>query len=122
MSIEEVRSWFVARGCGFSPAEQLFYERLAGLLRQDERPEDTTLLRCEDVIGRLVLTDRRLLHIGDHPKRGMVVTTVPRADVTGIKVTGLLIPRVTISHREGTLHLAGSSKAWVAGMVQALGY
>lgn len=119
MSIDEVRAWFVERGGGISEADRLLYERVAGQLEPGETLELTTPLACNNLAGQLVLTDRRVIHIGRH-MLGMKVESATRAAVTGVKSGGLLLPNVTITHKGGKMKLVGGLKPQVQALVAAL--
>lgn len=108
MTIDEVRAWCVARGGGISAADQLFYERLAGILEPGEVLEGRFLLSCEDALGSAVLTDHRFIHIGSSIMHGMVIREVPRPGIQAAKAGGLFVSNVTVKHAGGSWKLAGS--------------
>lgn len=122
MSIDEVRAWFVAHGGGITAGEQLLYERLAGQLAAGEALEQAMAVNCDGAMGHMVLTDQRLIHIGTNILKGMVVVSIPRADVTGFKIGGLLIHKGTVTHRGGKLKLMGALKPQMRALAEALGY
>ena len=119
MDIDEVRAWFVARGHGIGANDRLLYERVAGQLEPGETLELTTPATCNNLVGTLVLTDRRIIHIAGHPL-GMTVTQAARHDVTSVKSGGLLVPKTTIQHRGGTMRLVGGLKPVLSAMAAAL--
>lgn len=121
MTIEEVRAWFVGRGWGITAADQLFYERLAGVMEPGETPELRLMLNCENAIGSAILTDRRLIHIGTDLLKGMRVTAIPRSDITGVSLGGLVLAKLTVKHAGGTTTFGGS-KVFAKQLVAALGF
>lgn len=122
MSIDEVRAWFVARGGGITAPEQLLYERLAGQLAPGEVLEVVTPVNCNNSLGHLALTDQRLIHIGGHVLKGMTIVSVPRADITGFKIAGFLLPKGTVTHKGGKMKLVGGLKPQLRAIAQQLGY
>lgn len=121
MTIEEVRAWFVGRGWGIAAGQQLFYERLATILEPGESIEFAVQLNCENAIGYAVLTDRRLVHVGNNIMTGMAIQTVPRADIQGASLGGLVLAKLTIKHTGGTITFKGG-KPQAKQLVAALGY
>lgn len=121
MTIDEVRAWFVGRGGGIMPGDQLFYERLATILEADESIDGSVPLNCNNAVGRAVLTDRRLIFVGNSIITGMVVESVKRADIQGASLSGLLITTLAVRHTGGALKLSGS-KAIAKQLMAALGY
>ena len=120
MDIDQVRAWFIAHGHGITAADRLLYERIAGQLAPGEVLELTTPATCNNLVGTLVLTDQRIIHIASHPL-GMTVTQTARHDVTSVKSGGLLVPKTTIQHKGGTMKLAGGLKPVLRAVVVALG-
>lgn len=120
MTIDEVRAWFVGRGWGITPGDQLFYERLATILEAGESIELAVPLNYNDAMGKTVLTDRRLIFVGNSIITGMVVESVNRADIQGASLNGLLITTLAVRHAGGTLKLSGS-KAIAKQLMAALG-
>lgn len=121
MTIEEVRAWFVGRGGGITPSDQLFYERLAAILEAGESIELSVPLNCNNAVGRAVLTDRRLVHVGSNILTGMAVAAINRADIQGASLNGLLLATLAVRHSGGTLKLSGP-KAVAKQLMAALGY
>lgn len=121
MTIEEVRAWFVGRGWGIAPADQLFYERLAGVLEEGEVPQLGVLITCDNAIGHAVLTNSRLVHIGTNIVTGMQVKAIPRADIQGASSGGLVLGRVTVKHTGGVTTFKGG-KPQAKQLMAALGY
>lgn len=121
MSVEEARAWFVARGGGITPGEQLFYERVAAILEPGETLESRVLINCESAIGSALVTDRRLVHIGNVVLKGMQVKAVARADITSVELGGLIFGKLTIKHANGTLKLDGA-KELAKQFKSAIGY
>ena len=120
MSIDEVRAWFVARGWGIGADERLLYERVAGLLVPGETLELESAMTCNNLPGNLILTDQRIIHVGRH-MLGMKVTEIARADVTGAKRGGLLIPGIVVTHKGGKVKFAGGLKPQAKALLAALG-
>lgn len=119
MDVDQVRAWFVAHGHGIGAKDRLLYERIAGQLAPGETLELTTPATCNNLVGTLVLTDQRIIHIAGHPL-GMTVNEAARHDVTSVKSGGLLVPKTTIIHRGGTMKLVGGLKPVLGAMVAAL--
>lgn len=122
MTIDETRAWFVARGWGITGADQLFYERLAGILEEGEAPEMAVAAICENAVGHAVLTDRRLLHVGGHIIKGLAVAAVNRTDILGVKLGGLVLGKVTVKRKGPSLVLGNIPKPQAKALVKALGY
>lgn len=121
MTIEEVRAWFVGRGWGIAPLNQLFYERLAGILEPGESIELGVPINCENAIGNAVLTDRRLIHIGTNIVTGMVIKSIPRAGIKGASFGGLVVGKLTVKHEGGSTDYKGG-KPQAKQLMTALGF
>lgn len=121
MTIEEVRAWFVGHGGGITAGEQLFYERVAGVLEPSETPELRVMINREGAIGSALLTDSRLIHIGTNLLKGMQISTVRRSDITGVDLGGLIFGKLTIKHPGGVMVLDGA-KGLAKQLMAALGY
>lgn len=121
MTIEEVRAWFVARGGSITSGEQLFYERVSAILEPDETLELRVMINCEGAIGSALLTNHRLIHIGTVILKGMQVKAIPRSDITGVELGGLVFGKLTVRHTGGVMKFDGA-KGLAKQLMVALGY